>query len=97
MQIASTDDSVSLLRDGDTVMIGGSNGGHAVPETLLEALERRFQRQNFPQQLLTALYSRGAWESRQMRRLVVGESGLLKHVVCGALVDFAGNSACITS
>ncbi|CAK8744160.1 hypothetical protein SODG_007271 [Sodalis praecaptivus] len=48
MRIVSADDAVSLLRDGDTVMIGGTGGGHAVPEALLEALERRFQQQDSP-------------------------------------------------
>lgn len=48
MRIVTADEAVSLLCDGDTLMISGSGAGHATPEALLEALERRYQAQNSP-------------------------------------------------
>ncbi|CAJ0999275.1 Acetate CoA-transferase YdiF [Sodalis praecaptivus] len=86
MRIVSADDAVSLLRDGDTVMIGGTGGGHAVPEALLEALERRFQQQDSPRQL-TALHPVGLGDRGKRGASRLAHSGLLKRVVCGTLVD----------
>lgn len=51
MRIVTADEAVSLLCDGDTLMISGSGAGHATPEALLEALERRYQAQNSPDNL----------------------------------------------
>ncbi len=42
MRRVTADEAASLVRSGDTILIGGSGGGHAVPEALMAALERRF-------------------------------------------------------
>lgn len=86
MRIVSADDAVSLLRDGDTLMIGGSGGGHAVPEALLEAVERRFQQQGSPRRL-NALHPVGLGDRGQRGASRLAHPGLLKRVVCGTLVD----------
>ena len=43
MRVVTADEAVRLIHDGDTVLIGGSGGGHAVPEALIVALERRYR------------------------------------------------------
>lgn len=48
MRVVTADEAVRLIHDGDTVLIGGSGGGHAVPEALIVALERRFLREGHP-------------------------------------------------
>ena len=42
MRRVTADEAASLVRAGDTILIGGSGGGHAVPEALMAAVERRF-------------------------------------------------------
>jgi acyl CoA:acetate/3-ketoacid CoA transferase len=37
-----------LIDDGDAILISGSGGGHAVPEALLAAVERRFLAEGKP-------------------------------------------------
>ena len=32
MKVVSFEEAVGYIHDGDTVLIGGSGGGHAVPE-----------------------------------------------------------------
>ena len=51
MFIVSAEEAVALVQDGDTILIGGSGGGHAVPESLIVALERRFRDSGRPQGL----------------------------------------------
>jgi propionate CoA-transferase len=40
MNIVSFEEAVSYVHDGDTLMIGGSGGGHAIPEALIVALSK---------------------------------------------------------
>jgi propionate CoA-transferase len=41
MQIITAEEAASLVRDGDTVLISGSGGGHAVPDALYHLDEHR--------------------------------------------------------
>ncbi|WP_112933199.1 acyl CoA:acetate/3-ketoacid CoA transferase [Escherichia coli] len=86
MRIVTADEAVSLLCDGDTLMISGSGAGHATPEALLEALERRYQVQNSPRQL-TAFHPVGLGDRTFRGASRLAYPGLLKRVVCGTLVD----------
>ena len=42
MEKITADEAAQLVQDGDAILISGSGGGHAVPESLLAAVERRF-------------------------------------------------------
>ncbi len=86
MQIISSAQAASLLQDGDTLLIGGSGGGHAVPESLIVALAERFQAEGRPRNL-TLLHpvGLGDMDSRGVDRLA--GKGLLKRIVTGALVN----------
>ena len=41
MQVIPVDKAVAIIQDGDSILIGGSGGGHAVAESLIVALERQ--------------------------------------------------------
>ncbi len=51
MRRVTADEAVQLVKSGDTVLIGGSGGGHAVPEALLAALGRRFDAEHEPRNI----------------------------------------------
>ena len=42
MKRVTADQAAKIIESGDAILIGGSGGGHAVPEALIEALERRY-------------------------------------------------------
>ncbi|MBD0320741.1 MAG: hypothetical protein ICV87_10435, partial [Gemmatimonadetes bacterium] len=48
MRQITTAQAAALLQDGDTLLIGGSGGGHAVPDALLAAVGERFRTTGAP-------------------------------------------------
>lgn len=86
MQVVSFEEAVSLVHDGDTLLIGGSGGGHAVPEKLIASLEARFL-ENAAPRALTLLHPVGIgdMDSQGVGRLAYPT--LLKRIVTGALVN----------
>ena len=55
--------AAGLVRDGDSVLFGGSGGGHGVAEAVIEALAARFLATAAPRGLtLTSIVSLGDWE-----------------------------------
>jgi propionate CoA-transferase len=72
--------AAGLVRDGDCVLFGGSGGGHAVPEAIIEALAQRFRDNGNPRGLtLTSIVSLGDWQSTGFNHLAL--PGLVKRVV----------------
>ena len=51
MRRVTADEAVQVIRSGDTILIGGSGGGHAVPEALMAAVERRFLAEGEPRNI----------------------------------------------
>ncbi len=49
--IITAEDAAQMIESGDTLVIGGSGAGHAIPEKLIEALGNRFQATLQPQSL----------------------------------------------
>lgn len=86
MKVISASDAASLMQDGDTVLIGGSGSGHAVPEALIEALERRFLAEAAPRGI-TAIHPVGLGDRGTRGASRFAHDGLLKRVVCGTIVD----------
>jgi len=86
MKIMTADQAASLVHDGDTVVIGGSGSGHAVPETLLEAIERRFLASGHPR-AITSLHPVGLGDRATRGVSHFAHQGLLKRIVCGTVVD----------
>jgi propionate CoA-transferase len=72
--------AASLVRDGDCVLFGGSGGGHAVPEAVIEALGRRFLDTGAPQGLtLMSIVSLGDWAETGFNLLA--DPGLARRVI----------------
>lgn len=86
MKIVSFAQAVSLVEDGDTLLLGGSGGGHAVPEALIAALEKRYLEGGAPRDL-TLLHpvGLGDMDSQGVDRLA--HKDLLRRIVTGALVN----------
>lgn len=86
MRCVTADEAVKIIRSGDTVLVGGSGGGHAVPEALMAALERRFLAEGSPRDL-TALHPVGLGDGKTLGANHFAQEGLLKRIVCGTFVN----------
>ena len=86
MQRVSADEAVKFIRDNDTIVIGGSGGGHAVPEALMAALERRFLSEGLPRNI-TAVHPVGLGDGATLGANHFAHEGLLKRIVCGTFVN----------
>lgn len=86
MRFITAAEAAALLRDGDTLLIGGSGGGHAVPEALLAAVGARFKQDSKPRGL-TALHPVGLGDGKTRGAGHLAHEGLLKRVVSGTFVN----------
>jgi len=86
MERITADEAARLVEDGDAVLISGSGGGHAVPEALLAALERRFLDEGTPRGI-TSVSIVGVGDRISLGADHVGHEGLLKRAITSALVD----------
>jgi propionate CoA-transferase len=86
VRVISADEAALLVRDGDTVLIGGSGGGHAVPEALMAALGARFRKTGHPRQI-TSLHPVGLGDRDKRGAAHFAQEGMLKRIVCGTFVD----------
>jgi propionate CoA-transferase len=78
--------AASLVRDGDTLLIGGSGGGHAVPDALLAALGDRFRQTGAPLGI-TALHPVGVGDGGNRGLGHLAQKGLLKRNIAGSYVN----------
>ena len=86
MKVVSFEKAISYIHNGDTVLIGGSGGGHAVPEGLIVALEKRYLKENDPRDL-TLLHPVGIGDNVSQGVGHLAHAGLVKRIVSGALVN----------
>jgi propionate CoA-transferase len=86
VRVVQAQDVAGLIRDRDTVIIGGSGGGHAVPEALIAALEERYLRDGAPKRI-TIVHPVGLGDEDTQGVSRLAHDGLLKRVVTGSLVD----------
>ena len=86
MRRVTADEAVKVIRSGDTILVGGSGGGHAVPEALLAALERRFLAEREPRNI-TAVHAVGLGDNVRLGAGHFAHEGLLKRIVCGTFVN----------
>jgi propionate CoA-transferase len=80
-KVASAQDAVALIRDGDVVATCGY-GGHGVPEQLLVALEQRFLETGQPRDL-TLVFAGGQGDGADKGLNRLGHEGLLMRVIGG--------------
>src|SRR6266540_586888 len=86
MRVVTADEAAALVQDGDTLLIGGSGGGHAVPEALIVAVERRFLADGSPRGI-TSLHPVGLGDQGAQGVSHFAHRGLLKRIVCGTYID----------
>jgi propionate CoA-transferase len=86
LKVVSYEEAVSLIEDGDTLLIGGSGGGHAVPEKIIVSLKERFLASGEPRGLtLVHPVGIGDMDTQGVGHLAYPD--LLKRIVTGALVN----------
>lgn len=86
MQIITASAAAALVRDGDTILIGGSGSGHAVPEMLIAAVEQRFLATHEPRSIVS-VHPVGLGNRGEAGASRLAHEGLLKRMVCGTVVD----------
>lgn len=86
MQVMSIEEAVGLVHDNDTIVIGGSGGGHAVPEALIVGLSQRFVETGRPKDL-TLVHPVGLGDMDWQGVNHLAHPSLLKRIVTGALVN----------
>jgi propionate CoA-transferase len=86
MQLMSISDAAGLVHANDTLVIGGSGGGHAVPEALIVALGQRFRETGRPKDL-TLVHPVGLGDMAWQGVNHLAHPDLLKRIVTGALVN----------
>jgi propionate CoA-transferase len=86
LRVVSFEEAVSYIHDGDTIMIGGSGGGHAVPEKLITSVRDRFDSEGSPQDV-TLFHPVGLGDMATQGVGHLARSGLLKRIITGALVN----------
>src|SRR5689334_15744287 len=89
MERISADEAAKLVEDGDAILISGSGGGHAVPEALLAAVERRFLTEQKPRGL-TSVSVVGVGDRAALGASHLAHEGLLARAITSALVDSPG-------
>ena len=86
MKIISADDAAKLVKDGDSVLVSGSGGGHAIPEAILECVERRFLESGAPR-ALTLIHVVGLGDRAAKGAARFCHGGMLKRSITSALID----------
>ena len=89
MEKITADEAARLIEDGDSILISGSGGGHAVPEALLAAVERRFLAEGKPLGL-TSVSVVGVGDRALLGATHLAHEGLLSRAITSALVDSPG-------
>lgn len=86
MRVISADEAAGLVQPGDTVLIGGSGGGHSVPEALIAGLQSRWLEEAAPVGI-TLLHPVGLGDEDTQGVARLAHRGLLKRIVTGTFVD----------
>ncbi len=86
LRLVTADAAVKLIRSGDTLIVGGSGGGHAVPEALMAAVGRRFLKEGEPRRL-TVVHPVGLGDDATLGLGHFAHEGLLKRDVGGTFVN----------
>jgi propionate CoA-transferase len=89
MEKITADEAAALIQDGDAILISGSGGGHAVPEALLAAVERRFLAEQKPTGI-TSVSIVGIGDRAALGATHLAHEGLLRRAITSALVDSPG-------
>lgn len=80
--VITADDGATLIRDGQTVAIGGSGAGHSIPERMLEGIGRRFRASGGPRGL-TLVHAFGVGNQKDRGLEHMAHPGLARRVYGG--------------
>ncbi len=86
MQVITAEQAAALIRSGDSVLVSGSGGGHAVPEAILEAVEARFVQTGNPRDLCL-IHAVGLGDRAKKGAARFAHHGMLRRSITSALVD----------
>jgi propionate CoA-transferase len=86
MKVISAAEAASLVQDRDSVFVSGSGGGHAIPESILAALEARFLEGGAPRDLCL-IHVVGIGDRDRKGAARFAHKGMLKRSITSALVD----------
>ncbi len=86
MKIVTADNAASLIPNGASVLVSGSGGGHAIPEKVLEAIERRYIESGSPAGM-TLIHVVGIGDRRTKGAARFRHPGMLKRSLTSALID----------
>ena len=86
LKVVTFEEAVGLIEDGDNIVIGGSGGGHAVPERLIVSLRERYDQTGGPHDL-TLIHPVGIGDMDTQGVGLLAIPDLLKRIVTGALVN----------
>lgn len=83
-RIVSVDQAAEAIGNGACVYIGGSGGGHAVPEAMIDAIKRRHETSGNPSGLtVVSTVAIGDWETAGLNKFAA--PGLLSRVISAGL------------
>jgi propionate CoA-transferase len=85
-RVVTAKEAAKVVASGNTLLIGGSGAGHAVPDALIAAVAERFLAEGEPRDL-TTVHPVGLGDRAKRGIGHLAHQGLLKRVVCGTLVD----------
>ena len=80
--IITADDAAQMVQSGDTLVIGGSGAGHAIPETLIKALGNRFRSTLQPRDL-TVVHISGMGDQGQLGLGHLADERLIRRDIGG--------------
>ncbi|WMS40959.1 CoA-transferase [Acuticoccus sp. MNP-M23] len=86
MKVVSAAEAATLVKSGDSVLVSGSGGGHAIPEACLEAIEKRFFDDGAPRDL-TLVHVVGLGDRKTKGAARFAHKGMLKRSITSALID----------
>ena len=84
--VISAAQAAALVKSGDTLLIGGSGGGHAVPDRLIQAVGERYRESHTPAGI-TALHPVGLGDGGDKGAGHLALDGLLARTICGTFVN----------
>ncbi|CAM5190319.1 Caffeate CoA-transferase [Castellaniella defragrans] len=91
VEVVTARAAVEVVRSGDTLLIGGSGGGHAVPDALMAALGERYAESGEPRGI-TALHPVGLGDGKSKGAGYFAQEGLLSRAISGTYVNSPGIS-----
>lgn len=86
MHVITAADAAGLVLPGDSVLVSGSGGGHAIPEAVLEALERRYLYEGSPGSLCL-IHAVGLGDRATRGAARFAHPGMLRRSITSALID----------